>query len=159
MTKPEIVNPAVAHTAMFIRRPVSEVFEALIDPAITSHFWLSKGSDRLVVGKTVKWEWEMHNMSNEVTALKIEPNKLIVMELPGYSGPTTVTWTFKEVEGGTFVEVEETGWTGTRDELVSYVCDATGGFTWVLAGMKAWLEHGLELNLIADRFPKELVGH
>ena len=59
MTKPEIVNPAVAHTAMFIRRPVSEVFEALIDPAITSHFWLSKGSDRLVVGKTVKWEWEI----------------------------------------------------------------------------------------------------
>ena len=45
MTKPEIVNPAVAHTAMFIRRPVSEVFEAVIDPAITSDFWFTKGSD------------------------------------------------------------------------------------------------------------------
>lgn len=54
MTKPEIVEPPVAHTAMFIRKPVSEVFEAVIDPAITSHFWFSKGSGRLEVGRTVK---------------------------------------------------------------------------------------------------------
>ncbi|MFN7022946.1 MAG: SRPBCC family protein [Pseudorhizobium sp.] len=144
---------------MLIRRPVSEVFEAVIDPVITSHFWFTKGSGRLAVGKPVKWEWEMHNMSNDVTARTIEPNKLIVMEWPGYSGPTTVTWKFREVESGTFLEVEETGWTGTSDELVKYVCDSAGGFTWVLAGMKAWLEHRLELNLVADRFPKELGGH
>jgi hypothetical protein len=81
------------------------------------------------------------------------------MEWPGYSGPTTVTWRFREVDGGTFLEVEETGWTGTGDELVKYVCDSTGGFTWTLAGMKAWLEHGLELNLVADRFPKGIDQH
>jgi hypothetical protein len=26
----------------------------------------------------------------------------------------------------------------------------------MLAGLKAWLEHGIELNLVADRFPE---GH
>ena len=159
MTKPEIVEPPVAHTAMFIRKPVSEVFEAVIDPAITSHFWFSKGSGRLEVGRTVKWDWKWYDVSAEVTAKSIEPNKRIVIEWPGYSGPTTVTWTFREVEGGTFLEVEETGWSATGDELVKYVCDSTGGFTCTLSGMKAWLEHGLELNLIADRFPKELGGH
>ena len=159
MTKTEITEPPVAHTAMLIRKPVAEVFEAIIDPAITSHFWFTKGSGRLEVGKTVKWEWEMHNMSNDVTALTIEPNKRIVIQWPGYSGPTTVTWKFQEVDSGTFLEVEETGWIGTGDELVKYVCNSTGGFTWTLAGMKAWLEHGLELNLISDRFPKELGGH
>jgi uncharacterized protein YndB with AHSA1/START domain len=155
----EIVEPPVAPTAMLIRRPVSEVFEAIIDPAITSRFWFSKGSGRLEVGKKVRWDWEWYDVSNQVTAKTIEPNKLIVMEWPGYSGPTTVTWRFREVDGGTFLEVEETGWTGTGDELVKYVCDSTGGFTWTLAGMKAWLEHGLELNLVADRFPKEIGRH
>jgi hypothetical protein len=29
--------------------------------------------------------------------------------------------------------------------------DATDGFAYVLAGMKAWLEHGIELNLVRDR--------
>lgn len=159
MNKLEIVEAPVAHTAMLIRRPVSEVFEAIIDPKITSHFWFSKGSDRLAVGRTVKWDWEWYDVSAEVTAKTIEPNKLIVMEWPGYSGPTTVTWKLKEIESGTFLEVEETGWTGTGDDLVRYVCDSTGGFTWTLAGMKAWLEHGLELNLVADRYPKGLGGH
>jgi uncharacterized protein YndB with AHSA1/START domain len=159
MKKLEILDPPVAHTAMLIRRPVSDVFEAIVDPAITSHFWFSKGSDRLEVGKTVKWEWKWYDISAEVTAKTIEPNKRIVMEWPGYSGPTTVTWTFKEVDSGTFLAVEETGWTGTGDELVKFVCDSSGGFTWTLAGMKAWLEHGLELNLVPDRFPKELGGH
>ena len=112
---------------MFVRRPISDVFEAIIDPVITSHFWFSKGSGRLAVGRTVRWDWEWYDVSIEVTAVTIEPNRLIVMEWPGYSGPTTVTWKFREVDGGTFVEVEETGWTGTGDELVKYVCDTTGG--------------------------------
>lgn len=159
MRKTEITEPPVAHTAMLIRKPVADVFEAVIDPAITSHFWFSKGSDRLAVGKTVRWDWEMYDFSQEVTAMTIEPNRLIVYEWPGYSGPTTVTWKFREVEGGTFVDVEETGWTGTGDELTKYVCDSTGGFTWTLAEMKAFLEHRIELNLVADRYPKGIDQH
>jgi uncharacterized protein YndB with AHSA1/START domain len=115
MSKLEIVEPPVAHTAMLIRKPISDVFKAIIDPAIMSHFWFSKASDRLAVGKTVQWEWEMYGVSIDVTATAIEPNKLIITEWPGYSGPTTVTWTFREIEESTFVDVEETGWTGTAD--------------------------------------------
>ena len=154
MERMELTEPPVAHTAMLIRKPVSEVFEALVNPAITSRFWFSKGSDRLAVGKTVRWDWEMYDVSIDVTAQEIEPNKSIVFEWPGYSGPTIVKWNFGVVDGGTFVDVEEAGWSGTGDQLVKYVRESTGGFTWTLAGMKAFLEHGLELNLVADRFPK-----
>ncbi|MBC7990984.1 MAG: polyketide cyclase, partial [Luteimonas sp.] len=28
---------------MLIRRPVAEVFEAFVDPAITSRFWFTRG--------------------------------------------------------------------------------------------------------------------
>jgi len=153
MNRKELIQPPVAHTAMLIRKPVAEVFEAIVDPAITSHFWFSKGSGRLAVGNTVQWEWEMYDVTIDVTAKTIVPNEFIEMEWPGYSGQTVVTWRFREVSDGTFVDVEETGWTGTGDELLKFVRESTGGFSWTLAGLKAFLEHGLELNLVADRFP------
>ena len=42
---------------------------------------------------------------------------------------------------------------------IDTVKDATGGFTTVLDGLKAFLEHGINLNLIADKFPKEVSQH
>jgi len=36
------------------------------------------------------------------------------------------------------------------------VTGSTEGFTLVIAGAKAYLEHGLQLNLVADRFSKGL---
>ena len=43
--------------------------------------------------------------------------------------------------------------------MVSDALDSKGGFTWVLAGLKALLEHNIELNAIADAFPKGLSEH
>jgi hypothetical protein len=34
-----------------------------------------------------------------------------------------------------------------------------GGFTAVLDNMKAYLEHNIKLNLIADKYPKEVSAH
>jgi hypothetical protein len=34
------------------------------------------------------------------------------------------------------------------------VRNSTEGFTLVLAGAKAYLEHHIQLNLVLDRFPK-----
>jgi hypothetical protein len=53
----------------------------------------------------------------------------------------------------TLVSVTNTGFAGEGDELIGQVIDSTGGFSLVLAGAKALLEHDLELRLIADRFP------
>jgi uncharacterized protein YndB with AHSA1/START domain len=46
----------VAKAEMLIRRPVSEVFEAFIDPDITSKFWFTGSSGRLVQGERVHWD-------------------------------------------------------------------------------------------------------
>lgn len=145
----------VAKTGMLIRKPVTDVFEAFIDPSITTKFWFTKSSGRLEPGKQVRWEWEMYRVSTQVTVKAIEPNKRILIEWDGYSGRTTVEWKFAPQDGDTtFVSITESGWMGDGDELVKYVCDSTEGFTWTLAGLKAWLEHNLRLNLVADRFPK-----
>jgi uncharacterized protein YndB with AHSA1/START domain len=144
----------VTKTGMLIRKPVADVFEAFIDPAITTNFWFTRSSGRLHAGRQVKWDWEMYGGSTHVTAKVIEPNKRIVIAWDGYSGRTTVEWKFAaHGDGATFVSITESGWTGSGDELVQYVTSSTEGFTWTLAGLKGFLEHNVRLNLVADRFP------
>jgi uncharacterized protein YndB with AHSA1/START domain len=155
MDKLQLTQVPVAKTGMLIRRPVADVFEAIVNPEITSNFWFTKGSGRLDLSKEVQWDWEMHEVSIQVVPKIIEVNRRIVIEWPGYSGPTTVEWTFApQKDGTTFVRVSEVGWTGDGDKLVRYVADSTQGFTLMLAGLKAFLEHGIRLNLTADRYPK-----
>lgn len=68
---------------MLIRKPVSEVFEAFVDPAITTRFWFTKSSGRLQEGKQIRWDWEMYNHSVEVSVKAIEANKRILIEWGG----------------------------------------------------------------------------
>ena len=90
----------MAKTGMLIRKPVGQVFDAFVDPLVTTRFWFTKSSGRL-----------------------------------------------------------EAGFEGKGDEIVKKVADSTQGFTLVLAGLKALLEHGVELNLVRDRYPKGVDSH
>jgi uncharacterized protein YndB with AHSA1/START domain len=156
----QLEHVPITKTGMLIRKPVAEVFEAFVDPSVTTKFWFTKSSGRLATGKQVQWDWEMYDISIPVTAKAVEPNRRLVVEWPGYRGLTTVEWTFaSEKDGTTFVEITETGFTGNGDELVKQVTDSTQGFSLVLAGLKALLEHGVRLNLVADRYPKGIAEH
>lgn len=144
----------VVETAMLIRRPVVEVFDAFVNPAITSRFWFTKGSGRLEPGRTVRWDWEMYGHSVEVKVKAVEPNRRIVIEWEGDPDPTAVEWNFDAREdGSTYVTVTNSGFGGDGDAAVRQALDSMGGFTIVLCGAKALLEHNITLNLIADRYP------
>jgi uncharacterized protein YndB with AHSA1/START domain len=145
---------------MLIRKRVEEVFEAVINPEITTKFWFTRGSGPLEVGKTVQWDWEMYGIAIPVTPTMIEPTARIALQWPGQHGPTTVEWTFAaQPDGTTFVRVTHDGFAGDGDELVKQVADSTQGFCLVLAGMKAFLEHNIRLNLVADRYPAGIEQH
>jgi uncharacterized protein YndB with AHSA1/START domain len=160
MANLQLTEVPVVRTGMLIRKPVAEVFEAFIDPEITTKFWFTKSSGRLEQGKQVQWDWEMYGISVPVDVKVIEPNKRIVIEWPGYGTPNTVEWTFAEQEDGTtFVRITNSGLTGNGDELVKQATDSTQGFSLMLAALKALLEHNVVLNLVADRFPKGIEEH
>lgn len=148
MNKPN----AIVETQMMIRKPVAEVFRAFIDPAVTTKFWFTKSSGLLEAGKTITWEWEMYGVTTEVSVQEIIPEQLIATE---WGDPATkVDYTFTALnEGQTYVVIKNYGFDLDGDELLRTLIDSTGGFTTVLDGMKAYLEHGLQLNLIADKFP------
>jgi uncharacterized protein YndB with AHSA1/START domain len=89
-----------------------------------------------------------------VSVLAIEQNKRILVEWLGYGTPTTVEWIFTAPsENTTFVSITNTGFSGTGDERVKQAISSTEGFTFVLSGLKAFLEHNILLNLVADRHP------
>ena len=151
----EFTNTPFAKAEMQIRKPVSEVFEAFIDPAITSKFWFTKGNARLEVGKQVQWDWEMYKFSVQVNVHEIEPNRRILVDWSAYGSPSTIEWIFTALpDNTTFVSIINRGFDGERDEVVNQAISATEGFSFVLAGAKAYLEHGIELNLVRDRFPQ-----
>lgn len=155
-----LTHVPASKTGMLIRKPAADVFDAFVNPGLTTKFWFTKSSGRLEAGQSAQWEWEMYGISISVTVKIVDPPQRLVIEWPGYSGPTTVEWTFEpQPDGTTFVNITESGFTGSGDEVVKQVADSTGGFSLVLAGLKAFLEHGLQLNLIVDRFPKGIADH
>ncbi|WP_224546710.1 SRPBCC family protein [Mesorhizobium sp. CA16] len=145
----ELRESPIAETAMLIRRPLAEVFEA----AVTTKFWFTHSSGRLNESKPVEWEWRMYGVSTKVEVSEIVPNEMIIMQWS--DPPTTVVWTFTEMpDEATFLEIRNFGFAGSADEQVKQAVESTGGFALVLAGAKAWLEQGLTLGLIGDRHPK-----
>ena len=150
-------TPIVAKAEMLIRKPVEEVFEAFVNPEITTQFWFTKSSGRLDENKQVEWTWEIYNYTAPVKVLSIETNKKIVIEWGTAEEATIVEWVFKSLDDrGTFVSIVNSGFQGDTDKIIAQVRDSTEGFTLVLAGLKALLEHNIRLNLVGDRFPDGL---
>ena len=146
------LKPPVASAGMLIRRPVAAVFEAFVDPAVTSHFWFSKGGARLEPGTRVRWDWEMYGIGSDVIVKAVEPNVRILVD--GDDPPTEVEWRCAaRGPDQTWIEVENRGFRGDADAQVAQALDSTGGFALVLAGAKIWLEHGIEPNFVLDRHP------
>jgi uncharacterized protein YndB with AHSA1/START domain len=144
-----------AKAEMLIRKPVKEVFESIINPEITTNFWFTKSSGRLDKNRKVEWEWEMYNHRVPVFVKSIQPPEKIIIDWGNDGQLTTVEWFFKTInERETFLSIIQTGFKGSPDKLIAQVRDSTEGFAIVLAGMKAWLEYGIRLNLVADRFPR-----
>lgn len=155
MQKLGLTQTPVAKAEMLIRKPPAEVFEAFIDPVITRRFWFTKSSGRLESGAHVTWTWEMYDVSVEVNVKEIVPHRKIVIAWGNDGEMTTVEWVFTPYENDfTYVTITNSGFQGDGDKVVRDALDSKGGFTWVLAGLKALLEHGIELHAIEDAFPK-----
>lgn len=153
----QLTKAPVAKAQMLIRKSAAEVFEAFINPEITKRFWFTKSTGRLEAGKEITWTWEMYNHSIQVIVKAIELNKRILVEWGNYGDMTEVEWVFAPHKNdSTYVTITNSGFKGDGDKVVTDALDSKGGFTWVLAGLKALLEHNIELNAIVDAFPQDL---
>lgn len=138
-----------------ISRPVHEVFETVADPAKLSCYFTTGGAEgRLEEGATVTWDFHDFPGAFPVHVIEVVPDKRIVLrweaneEGDGPKYETTVTMTFSSVDGDpgrTLVEIAEEGWRQTEAGLKASYGNCMG-WSQVLAAMKIWLEHGINLR-------------
>jgi uncharacterized protein YndB with AHSA1/START domain len=153
----QLTHAPSVEVGMLIRRPPGDVFQALVDPAITTRFWFTKSSGKLVRGATVRWAWEMYGASTKVWVKEIEDNSRILFDWGDDDETTTVEFRFVPYgDGATYVRVTETGHTGDGDEVAARAADATGGFTFMVCALKALLEHDVVLTVVLDAHPQGL---
>jgi uncharacterized protein YndB with AHSA1/START domain len=136
-----------------IARPVHDVFEAVADPDQLSHYFTTNGAKgRLETGATVVWDFADFPGAFPVHVVEVEPDRRIVLRWEaadsedGRPYETTVTMEFEPLDDGrTLVSIAEEGWRDTETgRRASYGnCE---GWTGMLAAMKAWMEHGINLR-------------
>jgi uncharacterized protein YndB with AHSA1/START domain len=153
----QLTQVPITKVGMLIRKPAAAVFQAFVDPAITTRFWFTKSTGKVVTGATLRWDWEMYGVHTEVSVKEVKDNERIVISWGESDKPRTVDLQFTSYGDSTYLQITESGFVGTGDELVSHVTNATGGFTSVLCALKALLEHQIVLTVVADHLPPKRV--
>lgn len=154
ISKKEEINAKMTKVTvqMLIKKPISEVFEAFINPEITTKFWFTKSTGVLEENKTIVWEWEMYNAKAEIEVLNCIKNQLITLSWGEH--PAKADFKFTENSKGTYVEISYYDFNENRNDIIQHIADNVGGFTTVLDGAKAYLEKEIQLDLISDKFSK-----
>tara|TARA_R110000765_G_scaffold258059_1_gene358373 strand:- start:157 stop:660 length:504 start_codon:yes stop_codon:yes gene_type:complete len=136
-----------------ISRPVSDVFEAVVNPDKLSGYFATGGAKgRLETGATVTWNFHDFPGAFPVHVVEVEKNKRIILKWaandPEAPAPyeTTVTMRFEPTDDGrTIVTIAEEGWRETPAGLKSSYGNCMG-WSQMLCAMKAYVEHGINLR-------------
>lgn len=145
-----------------VSRPVSDVFEAVADPASLSNYFTTGGAKgRLETGATVTWDFHDFPGAFPVEVVEVVPNEKIVLKWEANDGDpiaegsdirtagykTTVTMTFQPVDNDrrTLVQIAEEGWRETESGLKASYGNCMG-WSQMLAALKLWVEHGINLR-------------
>lgn len=144
-----------------IAKPVSEVFEAMVDPGTLSRYFTTGGAKgRLETGATVYWDFHDFPGAFPVEVVEVEKDRRIVLrweanegglqesgvEVPAVSYFTTVTLTFEGLDDGrTLVTISEAGWRETEAGLKASYGNCQGWMQ-MLCSLKAYLEYGINLR-------------
>lgn len=131
-----------------IRRPVAEVFAAVVDPDALSGYFVERASGPLVEGATVMWKFPEFDESFPVVVRQVIDGERIVFEWESNEGGynTRVEMIFKSVDArSTMVQIQESGWRPTPKGLEGSHGNA-GGWMFMLAALKGHLEYGINLR-------------
>jgi uncharacterized protein YndB with AHSA1/START domain len=136
-----------------VSRPVAEVYEAVADPDQLSRYFTTGGArGRLEAGSEVTWDFHDFPGAFPVRVVESDPPRRIVIEWEATASATADGWTktvfeFEPLDGDTrtLVTVTESSWQPT-DEGAKRAFGNCEGWTGMLAALKVWVEHGINLR-------------
>ena len=135
-----------------IKRPVADVFDAIVASERMKNYFVDGASSDLIEGKEITWRWD-HYGENPVTVRKVVANELIELAIDSKEWDKTrdeayevlVIFEFEALEDGTMLSISEAGWKTDADGLKGSH-DNCGGWTHMAMCLKAYLEHGIDLR-------------
>lgn len=141
------LSPLQIKTALRVAKPVSDVFEAIVDPQKMANYFIARGSGRIEEGKTVEWSFPEMEGAFPVNVKKVVHDQQIVFTWNDTDGTeTTVAITLEPVsEDITFVVITEGEKEATEDGI-RWLKGNTEGWANFLACLKAFLEYGINLR-------------
>lgn len=145
-------NNTVAKAKIRIHAPAAQVLSAFTDPEKMSQFWFKRNDSGMVAGQAVTFTLGSGTDAFSFDALVSEldfPSKL-VLEWDGQFSRNQVTWLCTEDGDSTLLSIEEIGFKGDDESVALAVLDSTGGFNQVIVAAKAFIEHGVAINVVND---------
>ncbi|MCB7482233.1 SRPBCC domain-containing protein [Christiangramia sediminis] len=135
-------------TSLQISKPITEVYEAIVDPAKMSKYFIAQGSERMQEGKSVEWTFpEFPDMIIKVKIIRLKSPELIIFEWEGSKGISLEVNIRLEgrPENTTLVRVSE-GKMKDSEEGIIWLKRNTEGWANFLACLKAYLEYDINLR-------------
>lgn len=137
----------------YVSRPCAEVYEAVADPAQLSKYFATGGArGRLETGAVAEWDFHDFPGAFPVQVVEAVPPERIVIRWDGEdtvdpTGATTTTFEFEAVDDGarTLVTITEASWQATPNGAKQAFGNCQG-WTGMLAALKVWLEHQINLR-------------
>jgi uncharacterized protein YndB with AHSA1/START domain len=145
--------------AIQIVKPVNEVFEAIVDPAKMSNYFISHGSGRMENGKEITWKFPEFDQLAPIRVDKIEKDKYISFYWENDGVDLLVEMTLSP-SGDSSTVVNITEKSRKNDEAgIKWLKSNTEGWANFLACLKAWLEYGINLRKGAFDFMSDKTAH
>ncbi len=136
-----------------VRASPIAIYNSFVHADMMSKFWFTRNDQGLVEGETVQW---YVGQSDDAYAIEVRVKELIcpekiVIEWGDGQSFTQVLWRIESSsEGVSKLFIEESGFSGTSDEIVASALDSTAGFNQVIIALKALLEHKSTINIVDD---------
>jgi len=147
------MNQITAKAESIVRAAPLTVFNAFVDAETMSQFWFTRRDKGLQEGAAVSWfiGKKENAYAIEVNVKELKTPELIRIEWRFGEHTTQVLWRLQETDdGNTILTIEESGFEGSNDEIISRALDSTGGFNQVIIALKALVEHKVTINVVED---------
>ena len=132
--------------AIQIQKAPAEVFEAIVDPATMSNYFIAKGSGRMEEGKSIGWKFPEFDFEFPIRVGKIEKDQYISYNWEVDQLDLLVEITLAPTgQNNTLVTVTEKS--RENDEAgIKWLGQNTEGWANFLACLKCYLEYGINLR-------------
>lgn len=141
--------------AMQIQKPISEVFEAIVNPEKMTNYFISESTGRMEEGKNLIWKFPEFDFECPIRVGKIKKDQLVsyYWEMDGLELLIEMTLTEKE-NNSTLVSITEKS---RANDLAGLKWLSGNSFGWsnFLTCLKAYLEYGINLRKGAFDFMKK----